>query len=118
MYNPDQYYEAHALHLKELSEQVQQRRMIAALAQHRPARIRAVGGRLGAVLVRLVTWLSRSATSSRTSLGWRVVRKLDGWDRAVALPSSACATTGRVSDAPTNQSSICRGVEMCIACNP
>jgi hypothetical protein len=117
MYNPDQYYEAHALHLKELSEQAQQRRMIAALSQDRPARVRAVGRPLGVLLVTLGTWLARGATSSRTSLGWRVVRKPAGWDRAVALPSSACATTGRVCDAPSNQSSACRGLEMCIACN-
>ena len=94
MYNPDQHYEAHILHLKELSEQVEQRRMIAAFALHRPARIRAVGERLGVVLVRLGTWLSRSATSS-SNLGWRVSRKPDGWGRGVAMPASACGNTGR-----------------------
>jgi hypothetical protein len=118
MYNPDQHYAAHTLHLKELSAQVEQRRMIAAYTQDRPARIRAVGVRLSAVLVRLGTWLARGATSSRTSLGWRVVRKPDGWERVVALPSSACVTTGRVCDAPSNQSSACHAAEMCIACIP
>jgi hypothetical protein len=107
MYNPDLHYEAHTLHLKELSEQAEQRRMIAALPQDRPASIRAVGGRLGAVLVRLVTWLSRSATSSRPNLGWRVSRKLDGWGRGVAMPSSACANTGGTSDAGNTQSCAC-----------
>ena len=118
MYNPDQYYEAHTLYLKELSEQVQQRRMIATLTQYRSARIRAVGRRLDVLLVTLGTWLARGATSSRTSLGWRVVRKPNGWERVVALPSSACATTGRVCDAPSNQSSACSAAEMCIACIP
>jgi hypothetical protein len=61
MYNPDQHYEAHTLHLKDLSEQAEQRRMIAALTQYRPARIRAVGRRLGVLLVTLGTWLARSA---------------------------------------------------------
>ncbi len=65
MYNPDQQYEAHSFHLKELSAQAEQHLMIAALAQNRPARIRAAGRRLGVVLVRLGTWLSRSATSSQ-----------------------------------------------------
>jgi hypothetical protein len=118
MYNPDQYYEAHTLHLKELSKQVQQRRMIATLTQYRSARIRAALRRLGVLLVTLGTWLARGATSSWPKLGWRVVRKLDGWERAVALPSSACATTGRVCDAGGNQSSACHAAEMCIACIP
>ena len=64
MYNPAQQYEAHIFHLKELSAQAEQRLMIAALAQHRPARIRAAGRRLGVVLVRLGAWRSRSVTSS------------------------------------------------------
>ena len=61
MYNPDQHYEAHTLHLKELSEQAEQRRMIAALPQHRQRRVRAAGRRLGVLLVTLGTWLARSA---------------------------------------------------------
>jgi hypothetical protein len=70
MYHPDPHYAAHVLHLKELSEQVEQRRSIAALAQHRPARVRAAGRQLGLLLVRLGMWLSRSATSSRPNLEW------------------------------------------------
>jgi hypothetical protein len=107
MYNPDLHYEAHTLHLKELSEQVEQRRMIAALTQDRPASIRAVGGQLGAVLVRLVMWLSRSATNSWPNLGWRLSRKPDGWGRAVAMPSSACANTAGMCDAGSTQSCAC-----------
>jgi hypothetical protein len=99
MYNPDQRYQAHIFHLKELSAQAEQRRMIAALAQHRPARIRAAGRRLGVVLVRLGTWLARSATSSWPNLGWHVSRKPDGWGRVAATPSSACGNAGGVCDA-------------------
>jgi hypothetical protein len=108
MYNPDQHYQAHALHLKELSAQAEQRRMIATLSQHRHAMVRAASRRLGGVLVRLGTWLARSATSSRSSLGWRVSRKPAGWGRAVAMPASACGNTGGVCDAGGNQSSACR----------
>jgi hypothetical protein len=108
MYNPDQHEQAHILHLKELSAQAQQRRMIATLSQHRHARVRAAGRRVGGVLVRLGTWLARSTTSSRPSLGWRVFRKPDGWGRAVAMPSSACGNTGGVCAAAGNQSSACR----------
>ncbi len=61
MYNPDQQYQAHTLHLKELSEQAEQRRMIAALPQHRHVTVRAAGMRLGVLLVTLGTWLARSA---------------------------------------------------------
>ncbi len=107
MYNPDQQYEAHSFHLKELSAQAEQHLMIAALAQNRPARIRAAGRRLGVVLVRLGTWLSRSATSSQPNLGWRVSRKPDGWGRVVAMPSSACGNTGGVCHAGGNQSCAC-----------
>ena len=107
MYNPDQHYEALILHLKELSEQAEQRRMIAALTQHRHARVRAAGKRLGVVLVRLGMWLSRSATNSWPNLGWRVSRKPDGWGRVVAMPSSACANTGGVCDAGSTQSCAC-----------
>jgi hypothetical protein len=103
MYNPDQHYEAHIFHLKELSAQAEQHRMIAVLMQNRSARIRAAGRRLGVVLVRLGTWLSRNARSSRPNLGWRVSRKPDGWGRAVAMPSSACANTRGVCDAGDNQ---------------
>jgi hypothetical protein len=107
MYNPDLHYEAHTLHLKELSEQVEQRRMIAALTQDRPARVRAVGRRLGVLLVTLGTWLARGATSSRPNLGWRVSRKPDGWGRGVAMPSSACGNTGGASDVGSTQSCVC-----------
>jgi hypothetical protein len=118
MYNPDQHYKAHTLHLKDLYEQAEQRRMIAALTKYRHARVRAAGRRLGVVLVRLGTWLAHSATSSRPSLGWRLSRKPAGWGRAVAMPSSACANTGGVCDAGSNQSSACRAAEMCISCIP
>jgi hypothetical protein len=107
MYNPDQHYEAHTLYLKELSAQAEQRLMIAALAQNRPARILAAGRRLGVVLVRLGTWLARSATSSWPNLGWHVSRKPDGWGRVVAMPSSACENTGGVCDAGGYQSRAC-----------
>jgi hypothetical protein len=107
MYNPDQQYEAHTLHLKELSAQAEQRFMIAALAQDRPPRIRAAGKRLGVVLLRLGMWLSRSATNSWPNLGWRVSGKPDGWGRAVVMPSSACANIGGVCDAGSTQSCAC-----------
>jgi hypothetical protein len=61
MYNPDQHYEAHTLHLKDLYQQAEQKRMIAALTQYRHARVRAVGRRLGVLLVMLGTWLARRA---------------------------------------------------------
>jgi hypothetical protein len=61
MYNPDQRYEAHTLHLKDLDDQAEQSRLIAALTQHRHTTVRATGMRLGVVLVRLGTWLARSA---------------------------------------------------------
>jgi hypothetical protein len=61
MYNPDQHYEAHTLHLKKLYDQAEQSRMIAALPQHRHATLRAAGMRLGVLLVTLATWLTRSA---------------------------------------------------------
>jgi len=61
MYHPDQHYAAHTLHLKDLALQAEQRRMIAALTQHRQGRVRAAGRRLGVLLVRLGTWLARSA---------------------------------------------------------
>jgi len=61
MYNPDQYYEAHTLHLNDLYKEAEQYRMSAALPQHRYARLRAAGGQLGVVLVRLGVWLARSA---------------------------------------------------------
>ena len=108
MYNPDQHYQAHTLHLKELSEQTEQRRMIAALSQHRHARVRAAGRRLGVLLVMLGTWLARSATSSGPRLRWRVSWKPDGWGRVVALPSSACGNTGGVCDAGGHQPRACR----------
>src|SRR5436190_11576469 len=87
MYNPDQQYQAHIFHLKELSAQAEQRRMIAGLAQHRHARIRAGGRRLGVVLVNLSMWLSRSATSSRPTLD--MSREPHEWGKAVAILSSA-----------------------------
>ena len=107
MSNPDQHYEAHSFHLKELSAQAEQRLKIAAFGQNRPTRIGAAGRRLGVVLVRLGIWFSRSATSSRPNLGWHVSRKPDGCRRIVAMPSSACGNTGRVCDAGGNQSCAC-----------
>ena len=117
MYNPDQHYEAHTLHLKDLYEQVEQRRMISALPKYRHARVRTVGRRLGVVLVRLGTWLACSTTSSRSSLRWHVARKLASWRRAAAMPS-ACANTRGMCDAGSNQSSACRAPEICISCIP
>src|SRR6476469_9738421 len=58
MYNPDQHYEAHTLHLKDLYEQAEHDRMITALTQHRHARVRAAGRRLGVLLVTLGIWLA------------------------------------------------------------
>jgi hypothetical protein len=107
MYNPDQQYEAHIFHLKELSAWAEQHRMIAALRQDRPEKIGAAGRRLGIVLVRLGTWLSRRAWSSRSYLGWRVSRKPDGWRRAITMPSSACGNTREVCNAGGNQSCAC-----------
>ena len=118
MYNPDQHYQAHTLHLKDLYEEAEQRRMIATLTKYRHARVRAAGRRLGVLLVTLGTWLAGNATSSQLSLGWRVVRKPAGWRRTVAMPSSASANTGGVCDAGSNQSSACRAAEMCISCIP
>jgi hypothetical protein len=59
MYNPDQHYQAHTLHLKDLSEQAEQSRMSAALTQYRHARVHAAGRRMSVLLVRLGTWLAR-----------------------------------------------------------
>ena len=61
MYNPDQRYEAHTLHLKDLCDQVEQRRLIAALTQPRHSTVRAAGMRLRVLLLTLSTWLARSA---------------------------------------------------------
>jgi len=61
MYHPDQHYQAHTLHLKDLYDQAEQSRMIAALPQHRHATLHAAGRRLGILLVTLGTWLARSA---------------------------------------------------------
>jgi hypothetical protein len=107
MYNPDQQYESHIVHLKELSAQAEQHRMIAVLRQDRSAKIGAAGRRLGIVLVRLGAWLSRSAWSSRPNRVWRVSLKPDGWRRSIAMPSSACANTREVCDAGGNQSCAC-----------
>ena len=104
MYNPDQYYAAHTVHLKELSEQAEHRRMIAILSQDQPARVRASSRRLGVLLVRLGTWLARSATSSRPNVGWRMSRKLDGQGGTVAMPSSASGNTGGACDVAGTQS--------------
>jgi hypothetical protein len=56
MYNPDQYYKAHTLRLKELSAQAEQHRMIAAYPRHRKAI-----EWFGMFLVTLGTWLTRTA---------------------------------------------------------
>ena len=107
MYNPDQQYETHIFHLKELSAQAEQHHMIAVLKQDRSTKIGAAGRRLGIVLVRIGTWLSRSTWSSRPNLGWRVSRKPDGWRRTITMPSSACGNTRAVCDAGGNQSCAC-----------
>ena len=107
MYNPDQQYEARIVHLQELSMQAEQHLMIAVLRQDRSAKIGAAGRRVGIVLVRLGTWLSRSAWSSRPNLGWRVSRKPDEWRRAIAMTSSACGNSREVCDAGGNQSCAC-----------
>jgi hypothetical protein len=109
MYNPDQQYEAHIFHLKELSAQAEQRLLIAALSQHRPAKIHAAGRWLGVALVRLGMWLSRSATSTRLNLGRRVSRKPDGWGRIIEMPSSALGDRQVVGDRTCP-------AEMCISC--
>jgi hypothetical protein len=60
MHNPDQRYKAHILYLKDLSDQAEHSRMIAALTQHRPARSGAAGRRLGMLLMTVGTWLAGS----------------------------------------------------------
>jgi hypothetical protein len=80
MYNSNQHYEAHALHLKDLAEQAEQRRMIAALTQYRPARVRAALRRLGVLLERLGTWLAQPAVRRATGLvgvGTWLVSRID-----------------------------------------
>ena len=105
MYNPDQYYQAHAFHLKDLYE-----------SQQRHAIGHAVGTRLGVVLVRLGTWLARSATSSWSSLRSRVSQNPAGWGRAVAMPSGQHpARTGGDREGASGQ--IC-AAEMCMCCIP
>jgi hypothetical protein len=84
IYNPDQQYQAHILHLEELSVQAEQHLRIATLSQHRHVRGSAAGRWLGVVLARLG-------------------RKPDGWGSAVAMPSLACRNTGGVCDADGNQ---------------
>jgi hypothetical protein len=60
MYNPDQHYEAHMAHLKDLHKHAEQYRMNAAITQHRHAWAQVTCGWLGDVLVRLGTWLAHS----------------------------------------------------------
>jgi hypothetical protein len=72
MHNPDQRYAAHILHLKDLYEQAEHNRKITALMQHRHARIRAAGRRLGVLLVTLGTWLARGAQRDECERGRRV----------------------------------------------
>src|SRR5215213_11763746 len=59
MHNTDQHHTAHILHLKDLYEQAEHKRMITALTQHRHAKVHAAGKRLGVFLVTLGTWLVR-----------------------------------------------------------
>ena len=60
MHNPDQHYHAHILHLKDLYEQAEHNRMMAAHTQYRHAWVPAAVRRLGVLLVTLGTWLARS----------------------------------------------------------
>jgi hypothetical protein len=70
MYNPDQRYDAHTLHLKDLYDQAEQSRLIAALTQHHHTTVRAAGMRLRVLLLTLGTWLARSAARRVASLAW------------------------------------------------
>ena len=81
MYHPDQHYEAHMLHLKELYEQAEQRQLIAALPQHRQARVRAASRRLGVVLVTLGTWLAQRAARRAAGLVEAGASTASGIDR-------------------------------------
>jgi hypothetical protein len=106
MHNPDQHYEAHTLHLKDLYEQAEHNRMITALTQNRHARVRAAGGRLGVLLVTLGTWLARSAQrAEQPTFAWDGAcpgSRMDGeWlSRCLQQPAgtlSACSTREAIS---------------------
>jgi hypothetical protein len=58
MYNPDQHYVSHTLHLRELSEQAERPRLPQATLR---AAARRLSVQLGVQLVRLGTWLARGA---------------------------------------------------------
>lgn len=60
MYNPDHYYEAHALRLKELSEEANYARIGASLTRRRRPAVRGAIRRLGLALMALGAWLARS----------------------------------------------------------
>jgi hypothetical protein len=101
MYNPDQHYAAHILHLKEVADQAAHHRMLTALMQHRHARVRAAGRRLGVLLVTLGTWLARSAQrDAQPTFAWDGAcpgSRMDGEWRARCLQPpagtrSACST--------------------------
>ncbi len=105
MHNPDQHYEAHILHLKDLYEQAEHNRMITALPQHRHARVRAASRRLGVVLVTLGTWLAQRAargaaglvgagasTASRIDREWRsrYLHQPAGTLEECSIPGRSC----------------------------
>ena len=94
MYNPDQHYQAHALHLKDLSEQAEQCQMIAALTQHRHARVHAAGRWLGALWVRLGTWLAHSTLRDEQPMRHEAARvQKASLSELAGCTSQACATS-------------------------
>jgi hypothetical protein len=102
MHNPDQQYEAHILHLKDLYQQAEHNRMITALTQHRHARVHAAARQLGVLLVTLGTWLVRSAQRDEAWGGACPGSRMDGeWlSRCLHQPAptlSECITRAAIS---------------------
>jgi hypothetical protein len=100
MYNPDQHYQAHALHLKDLSEQAEQCQMIAALTQYWHARVHAAGRWLGALWVRLGTWLAHSTLRDEQPMRHEAAR---------VQKASLCELAGCTSTALAGQCTKPRG---------